>query len=150
MRTNLVNQEREKECNQCMSPIVLFNPPIVATQVAENCQRHPINRYGGSITFRRALTGNKWDNWLHLVERLMQVNLTDEQDVFNWRLTSSDTFSVKSMYLDLLNGQTRFLRKYIWKIKAPPKIKSFMWFLYRKVILTKDNLAKRNWNGNKG
>ena len=24
-----------------------------------------------------------------------------------------------------------------------------MWFLYRKVILTKDNLAKRNWTGNK-
>ena len=24
-----------------------------------------------------------------------------------------------------------------------------MWFLNRKVILTKDNLAKRNWNGNK-
>jgi hypothetical protein len=22
-----------------------------------------------------------------------------------------------------------------------------MWYLYRKVILTKDNLAKRNWNG---
>jgi hypothetical protein len=22
-----------------------------------------------------------------------------------------------------------------------------MWFLYKKVLLTKDNLAKRNWNG---
>jgi hypothetical protein len=24
-----------------------------------------------------------------------------------------------------------------------------MWFLHRKVILTKDNLARRNWNGDK-
>ena len=34
-------------------------------------------------------------------------------------------------------------------MKVPLKIRIFMWFLYRKVILTKDNLAKRNWNGNK-
>jgi hypothetical protein len=30
---------------------------------------------------------------------------------------------------------------------VPLKVKIFMWFLYHKVILTKDNLAKRNWNG---
>ena len=28
------------------------------------------------------------------------------------------------------------------------KNQDFMWFLHRKVILTKDNLAKKNWNGN--
>ena len=33
-------------------------------------------------------------------------------------------------------------------MKVPLKIKIFMWFLHRKVILTKDNLAKRNWEGN--
>jgi hypothetical protein len=31
---------------------------------------------------------------------------------------------------------------------VPLKIKIFMRFLYRKVILTKDNLIKRNWVGN--
>ena len=30
-----------------------------------------------------------------------------------------------------------------------PKNKIFMWFLKRGVILTKDNLARRNWNGSK-
>jgi hypothetical protein len=39
------------------------------------------------------------------------------------------------------------LRKYIWKMKVLLKIKIFMWFLHQKVILTKDNLAKRNWTG---
>ena len=53
------------------------------------------------------------------------------------------------MYLDHMSGHTRFLKNYIWKIKVPLKIKIFMWFLHREVILTKDNLAKRNWNGNK-
>ena len=31
----------------------------------------------------------------------------------------------------------------------PLKIKIFMWYLKRGVILTKDNLIRRNWNGNK-
>ena len=32
-------------------------------------------------------------------------------------------------------------------MNVPLKIKIFMWFLYRRVLLTKDNLAKRNWQG---
>jgi hypothetical protein len=32
-------------------------------------------------------------------------------------------------------------------MKVPLKIKVFIWFLHWKVILTKDNLVKRNWNG---
>jgi hypothetical protein len=53
------------------------------------------------------------------------------------------------MYLDLLNGNTAYLEKYLWKMKVPLKIKIFMWFLHRKEILTKDNLATRNWHGSK-
>jgi hypothetical protein len=30
-------------------------------------------------------------------------------------------------------------------MKVPLKVKIFMWYLLRDVILTKDNLAKRNW-----
>ena len=70
----------------------------------------------------------------------MDVQLTQQLDTFKWNLTKSKKFTVKSLYLDLLNGHTRFLRKYIWKMKVP---------LNRKVLLTKDNLTKRNWNGSK-
>jgi hypothetical protein len=100
----------------------------------------PIN-----ICFRRYLDEHTWSLWLHLCERLMSVQLTHENDKFVWKLTDSGLFSVKSMYLDLMNGHTRFLRKYLWKIKIPLKI--FMWFLSNKVLLTKDNLIKRNWTG---
>ena len=31
-------------------------------------------------------------------------------------------------------------------MKVPLKIKIFLWFLKKRVILTKDNFAKRNWN----
>ena len=100
-----------------------------------------------NIGFRRALTGNKWDKWLHLVNRLMHVQLSGHKDLFRWNLTVNGMFTVKSLYLDFMSGHTKFLRKYLWKMKVPLKIKIFMWFLYRREILTKDNLAKRNWNG---
>ena len=37
--------------------------------------------------------------------------------------------------------------KKIWQMKIPLKIKVFTWYLRRGVILTKDNLVKRNWHG---
>jgi hypothetical protein len=77
----------------------------------------------------------------------MNVHLSDEPDSFKWNLTSTGIFSVKSMYADYMNGHTVFLKKYLWKIKVPFKIGIFMWFLYKKVILTKDNLAKIRWTG---
>jgi hypothetical protein len=45
-----------------------------------------------------------------------------------------------------MNGHTRFLRTYLWKLKIPLKVKIFMWFLNSKVVLIKDNLAKCNWH----
>jgi hypothetical protein len=108
-----------------------------------------IKEDGLNISFRRYLTGDRWQAWLDLVERLMDVHLTDEKDTFIWKLTESGQFSVKSLYAELMNGNTKFLRKYLWKMKVPLKIRIFMWFLNRKEILTKDNLVKRNWTGDK-
>jgi hypothetical protein len=102
----------------------------------------PIN-----ISFRRGLNDNKWVQWLHLCQRLITIDLTTEPDKFIWKLTDSGIFSVKSMYLDWMNDHTVYLRKYLWKLKIPLKIKIFMWFLSNKVLLTKDNLAKRKWKG---
>ena len=100
-----------------------------------------------NIGFRRALVGNKWDMWSHLCLRLMQVTLNNVPDYFKWNLNQNGQFTVKSMYEDLMNGHTIYLQKYLWKLKIPQKIKKIMWFLHRKVLLTKDNLAKRNWKG---
>ena len=100
-----------------------------------------------NIRFNRTLTGDRWDAWISLVRRLMAVHLSNEPDSFVWNLSSTGIFSVKSLYADYLNGHTVFLKTYLWKIKVPLKIRIFMWFLYNKVILTKDNLAKRKWNG---
>jgi hypothetical protein len=53
------------------------------------------------------------------------------------------------MYGALLNNPQVFYNKALWKLKVPLKIKIFMWYLIKGVVLTKDNLAKRNWHGNK-
>jgi hypothetical protein len=97
-----------------------------------------------NIGFRRVLRDDKWDYWLNLVQRLMSVKLIDEPDHFKWRLTAYGIFSVKSLYADFLNDHTKYLQKYLWKMKVPLKIRIFMWFLHKKVMLTKDNLLKRS------
>jgi hypothetical protein len=81
----------------------------------------PIN-----ISFRRGLNYNKWLQWIHLCQRLITVDLTTESDKFVWKLTDSGIFSVKSMYLDWMNGHTIYLRMYLWKLKIPLKMKIFM------------------------
>jgi hypothetical protein len=42
-----------------------------------------------NIEFRRVLSGNNWDAWLLLVQRLMTVTLTTDPDKFIWSLNSS-------------------------------------------------------------
>jgi hypothetical protein len=37
----------------------------------------------------------------------------------------------------------------MWRMKIPLRIKIFMWYLKHGVVLTKDNLVRRNWSGNK-
>jgi hypothetical protein len=39
--------------------------------------------------------------------------------------------------------------KMLWRLKVPLKIKIFMWYMKKVAVLTKDNLARRNWTDNK-
>ena len=55
-------------------------------------------------------------------------------------------FFIKSMYKYLVNNRIKVIQE-IWHMKVSLKIKIFLWFLKKGVIMTKDNLAKRNWNG---
>jgi hypothetical protein len=59
------------------------------------------------------LTPNKWVQWLELVERLMDIQLSNDKDSFAWNLTTFGGFTVKSMHLDLLDDQTKYLQIYL-------------------------------------
>src|SRR3954468_11236025 len=72
-----------------------------------------------NIHFRRSLVGERWDAWLHLVRRLMEVQLSDDLDTIHWSLTSTGVFSVKSMYLDLIDTGPLLRSLHFWKVKVP-------------------------------
>jgi hypothetical protein len=101
-----------------------------------------------NISFRRSLVGQNLRDWNRIVSWLTDLNRQDIPDVFTWSLHSTGQFSVKTMYAALINNGVR-LSQEIWRVKMPMKIKIFMWYLKRGVILTKDNLARPNWNGEK-
>ena len=85
--------------------------------------------------------------WYNVVLMVANVHLTNQRDHFGWRLHQNGLFSVNSMYRALLGVQALPYNNLIWKLKLPLKIKVFMWYLYKGVILTKDNLARRQWQG---
>jgi hypothetical protein len=86
--------------------------------------------------------------WYELASRLNLLRLGEEKDEPVWRWTSNRRFSVKSIYEHLTSDDRGSAYKRIWKSKIPEKIKIFMWLLEQRVVLTKDNMLKRNWYGN--
>lgn len=79
----------------------------------------------------------------------MDIHLSDEPDSIHWKLSMNGVFSVKSIYLDLIDSGPILKSLHIWKIKVPLRIKIFMWFVDKEVIRTKGNLAKQRWEGSK-
>ena len=57
---------------------------------------------------------------------------------------STSVFSIKSMYEGLINGHTKYLCKYLWKVKIPHKIRAFIWFLSRKCCRQRVTLLKES------
>src|SRR4051812_15242028 len=68
-----------------------------------------------NIQFRRALVGERWNSWMHLVRRLIDVQLPDQPDSMHWKLTRKGVFTVKSFYMDLINSGQILRSLHIWK-----------------------------------
>jgi hypothetical protein len=107
--------------------------------VAKVLSTQPLN-----ISFRKALVDNKLVERHDLVALISNVALVEGSDVFTWNLTKTGSYTVWSFYLYMLSSQPLFRHKLIWKLKIPLKVKIFLWFFQRGVILTKDNLARKN------
>jgi hypothetical protein len=102
-----------------------------------------------NVSFRRYLQGNNLVLWHDLVRRIMHIRLNNNEDVFRWNLHQHGQFSVHSFYLALINNGMVERNKVLWRLKVPLKIKKIMWYMYKEVVLTKDNLDRRNWQGSK-
>ena len=100
-----------------------------------------------NISFRRPIVGHKLLAWNELLLRIANVQLIAQIDVFRWNLNKSGIFSVQSFYAALITSSQISVMNHFWKIKIPLKVKIFLWYLEKGVVLTKDNLFKRNWRG---
>jgi hypothetical protein len=77
------------------------------------------------------------------------VQLTNQMDCFEWGLYQNGLFSLKCMYRALLTAQAIPFNTFIWKLKLPLEIKVFLCYLFKGVILTKDNLVRQQWQGDR-
>ena len=99
------------------------------------------------MAFRRSLVGNNLQAWHNLVAKIANVQLIDQRDTFFWSRTQNGHFTVRSMYRTLIARLPAPHKKLIWKLRLPLKIKIFIWYLQKGVVLTNDNLARRQWRG---
>jgi hypothetical protein len=102
-----------------------------------------------NISFRRGLTGNNLILWYNLVAQVAHVRLNTMEDKFRWGLHQNGLSSVSSLYGALISDNRVRYDMFVWKLKLPLKTKIFTWYLKRGVVLTKDNLIRRNWKGSK-
>ncbi|KAG5230022.1 ribonuclease protein [Salix suchowensis] len=66
-----------------------------------------------------------------------------------WKFTSNGYFSVKTAYSSLMKDNNLKLKwQFLWKLKIPPKVKTFLWALCHKKILTNAQRHKRGFTLN--
>jgi hypothetical protein len=77
------------------------------------------------------------------------MDLNDLNDVLIWNLHQHGQYIVRSLYMTLINNGTTHTNKQLWRLRVPLKIKIFMWYMQKEVVLTKDNLDRQNLGGSK-
>jgi hypothetical protein len=80
--------------------------------VAQVLSTTPLN-----VSFRRALEGENWANWLRVVGSILTVRLNEQKDAFIW--IASKDFSVKNMYNDIVMRMGFLLVVVLGKPKYP-------------------------------
>jgi hypothetical protein len=103
---------------------------------------------GWNLTFRRWLDPSLQNQLRVLKYQLLTVALGVGADRPIWKFTKSRKFTVKSLYSKLSAVGVDRSFKQLWKARIPLKIKIWLWLIWHNAIATKDNMRKRNWDGN--
>ena len=93
------------------------------------------------------LTTGEIHEYVQLWETVQHIELdADREDDIVWRWTAEGEYTTKSAYRIQFEGMFSKLKIMpIWKAKAEPKCKFFVWTLLHKKIITANNLMKRHW-----
>jgi hypothetical protein len=70
--------------------------------------------------------GVNLQSWHDLVHNIANIHLNDQSDIFRWALTSSEQFSVSSMYMAMIDSVIVPHNIFLWKLKIPLKVKVFL------------------------
>ncbi|KAJ3686617.1 hypothetical protein LUZ61_015781 [Rhynchospora tenuis] len=117
-----------------------------------NLQKHPLmNRRNVHMTVQDAV--KRPHSFLQspftadvctFVSKAQNLILNQGTDEIQWRWSSDGQFSVSSTYKGLiLPGKTSFKYSNLWKLKIPPSLKHFLYYMSLGRILTQDQLLKR-------
>jgi hypothetical protein len=116
-----------------------------------------------TITVAQRLQANRWvrdiqgrmsaialGQFLKLWVLVASIQLQHgEQDKMIWRHSADGQFSTSSAYVLFFAANIRFpCASAIWKSKATPHCKFFMWLVVHWRCLTSDNLQRRGWPNN--
>ena len=110
--------------------------------------------YPGTKIWNMEVLQNSFYPWEAEVIRKIYVSEACNTDCLVWPKSSDGDYSVKSAYRMLAtevingapsssNGEGSKVWKSIWKIRAPPKIKHFMWRAAKDSLPSKQNIARR-------
>jgi hypothetical protein len=93
---------------------VLYNIVRKKNQtMASSLNNTPLN-----ISYGRVLVGDKLREWNRLVSMVIHVNLEEAQDLFVWKANQSSIFSVKSMYMSLMQENSIPDNYTAWKLRC--------------------------------
>lgn len=128
-------------------PLSELFPDLFAMCMQQNISVATVKNNPESVTFTRWLVDNWRVSWEKILKELADVQLSDGEDEISWKFGNKGVFSVKTVYNAMTANESGTYAKTIWKGKIPSKIKIFLWMVANNAILTKDNMIKRNWQG---
>jgi hypothetical protein len=132
------------------TPLCLCYPVLFYLSLNQGVSVYEVAMNEWVILFKVRLHGVLREQWYQLVAKLNRVTLSNDNNIPLWIWTANKFFSVKSTYEQLTKGDFGNSYRRVCRAKMPEKIKIFMWLLEQKAILTKDNMIKRNWQGDPG
>ena len=102
------------------------------------------------LTFNRCVEAVFMERWHDLIRVISNMTISNEVDHPVWVLESSGIYSVQSFY-NMINwgGVSTPMWNFFWKIVVPHRYLVFLWLAFHNKILTRDNLLKRGWKGDK-
>lgn len=128
---------------------------VVSPKMDEGLNRVCDLFYPNTKTWNWEVLQKSFYLWEAEVIRKIYVSEACNTDCLVWSKTSDGCYSVKSAYQMLAtdqvinaapsssNGEGSKVWRSIWKIRAPPKIRHFMWRAAKDALPSKQNLARR-------